>query len=89
MTKLPPRANKELRLALQLIGLGFFVLPPLVYTVGLLVVGEYSNDGGLWALTSSIWLGFIRLNPMALLLVLSPYLIIQSFRFYYYFRQKI
>ena len=88
MTKLSPRTNKELRLALQLIGFGFFVLPPAVYTVGLQVVGDYTDDGGLWALTSSIWLEFIRLNPMALLLVLSPYLIIQTFRFSYYFRHK-
>ena len=81
MTKLSPKAKKEIRLSLRLIGLGFFILPPAVYTVGIQVVGEYPNDGGLWALTSSIWLGVIRLNPMALLLVLSPYFIIQTFRF--------
>jgi len=85
---LSPKANKELRLALQLLVLGFLVLPPAVYIVGFQVVGEYANDGGLWALTSNIWLEFIRLNPMALLLVLSPYLIIQTFRFFSYFRHK-
>jgi hypothetical protein len=88
MPKLSPKLRKELRLASCLIGVGLFALPPAVYWVGRQVVGEYSNEGGLWALILNIWLGAITLNPMALLLVLSPYLIIQTLRVSRWARNK-
>jgi hypothetical protein len=88
MAKLSPNLRKEIRLTLCLIGVGLFALPPAVYWVGRQIVGEYSNEGGLWALILSIWLGAIMLNPMALLLILSPYLIIQTLRASRWFQHK-
>ena len=72
--------KKELLLALWLLGLGLFALPPAVYWVGQQVVGEYADGEGVWGLTRELWLGVISANPMALLLVLSPYFIIQTLR---------
>ncbi len=72
--------KKELRLALWLVGLGLFALPPAIYWVGRQVVGEYEGESGIWGLTLDLWSGVVNANPMALLLVLSPYLIIQTLR---------
>ncbi|MBH97348.1 MAG: hypothetical protein CMM56_02735 [Rhodospirillaceae bacterium] len=85
MRQLSPKAKQELKLAIVLIGIGFFTLPPAVYIVGQHVVGEYSAESGLWGLTSSIWFGVITANPMALLLVLSPYLITRILRWSLWF----
>ena len=72
--------KRELVLAGSLLGLGFFVLPGAVYVVGQTVVGEYPADGGVLALTVNIWADMVRGNPLALVLVLSPYGIIQLLR---------
>ena len=77
----PSTLKRELLLAMWLIGFGLFALPPAVYWVGQQVVGEYATDGGVWALTLDLWSGVIQANPLALLLVLSPYGIIQTLRF--------
>ena len=72
--------KKEILLALWLVGLGFFALPPAIYWVGQQVVGEYEGGNGVWGLTLDLWSGVVNANPMALLLVLSPYFIIQTLR---------
>jgi len=71
---------RELLLALCLLGLGLFALPPAVYWVGQEVVGEYAAEGGVWGLTLDLWSGVLAANPLALLLVLSPYGIVQTLR---------
>ena len=79
-----PRARstlkKEILLALWLVGFGFFALPPAIYWVGQQVVGEYEGEIGVWGLTLDLWSSVVNANPMALLLVLSPYFIIQTLR---------
>jgi len=72
--------KRELLLALWLVGFGLFALPPAVYWVGQQVVGEYTGENGVWGLTLDLWSGVVSANPAALLLVLSPYLIIQTLR---------
>lgn len=72
--------KRELVLAGSLLGLGFFVLPGAVYLVGQTVVGEYPADGGVLALAVNIWADMARGNPLALVLVLSPYGIVQLLR---------
>ena len=72
--------KRELVLAGSLFGFGFFVLPGAVYVVGQTVVGEYPADGGVLALTVNIWADMVRGNPLALVLVLSPYGIVQLLR---------
>lgn len=72
--------KRELVLAGSLLGLGFFVLPGAVYIVGQTVVGEYPADGGVLALTVNIWANMVRGDPLALVLVFSPYGIVQLLR---------
>ena len=72
--------KRELALAGALIGLGVLVLPGAVYLVGQTVVGDYPADGGVLALAVSIWVEMVRGNPLALVLVLSPYGIVQLLR---------
>ena len=72
--------KRELVLAGSLLGLGFFVLPGAVYMVGQTVVGEYPADGGVLALALDIWANMVRGNPLALVLVFSPYGIVQLLR---------
>ena len=72
--------KRELVLAGSLLGFGLFVLPGAVYLVGQTVVGEYPAEGGVLALTVSIWAGMVRGNLLALVLVLSPYGVVQMLR---------
>ena len=72
--------KRELVLAGSLLGLGFFVLPGAVYIVGQTVVGEYPADGGVLALALDVWANMVRGNPLALVLVFSPYGIVQLLR---------
>ena len=81
MPQTPSTRKKELLLAMWLIGFGLFALPPIVYWVGQQVVGEYADEGGVWELTLNFWSGIIRANPLALILVLSPYCLVQTLRF--------
>jgi hypothetical protein len=74
------RPGKELLIAVALLGFGLFPLPALVYWVGARVVGEYPEEGGLWALIGHIWSDLASGNPLAWILVVSPYLIIQLLR---------
>lgn len=72
--------KRELVLAGSLLGFGFFVLPGAVYLVGQTVVGDYSAEGGVLALALNIWADMVRGNPLALVLVLSPYAVVQLLR---------
>ena len=72
--------KRELVLAGSLLGFGLFVLPGAVYLVGQTVVGEYPADGGVLALAVNIWADMLRGNPLALVLVISPYGIVQLLR---------
>jgi len=72
--------RKELILAGTLVGVGLLVLPPAVYWVGQQVVGEYESDAGLLGLMDQIWSEFFTGRPAAWLLVMSPYLLVQSLR---------
>ena len=72
--------KRELTLAGALLGVGFFVLPGTVYLVGQAVVGEYPADGGILALTFNIWADMVRGSPLALVLIFSPYGVVQLLR---------
>ena len=72
--------KRELVLAGSLLGLGFFVLPGAVYIVGQTIVGEYPADGGFLALAVNVWANMVRGNLLALVLVFSPYGIVQLLR---------
>ena len=72
--------KREMVLAGSLLGFGLFVLPGAVYLVGQTVVGEYPAEGGVLALTINIWADMVRGNPLALVLVFSPYGVVQLLR---------
>ena len=72
--------RRELVLAAALLGLGVLLLPVAVYVVGQTVVGEYPGEGGVVDLAVNVWLETIRGNLLALVLVLSPYGIVQLLR---------
>ena len=72
--------KRELVLAGALLGLGAFLLPAGVYLVGQRVVGEYPADGGVPALALHLWTDAVRGHPLALVLVFSPYGIVQLLR---------
>ena len=70
--------KREIAIAAALFAVGLLVLPPAIYWVGRQVAGEYG--GGPLALADQIWADFVRLEPAAWLLVLSPYLLLQLVR---------
>ena len=72
--------KRELVIAAALFACGFLLLPLAIYWVGKQVVGNYTGDGGLVALTDRIWADFFSLDPAAWTLVLSPYLLVQLVR---------
>lgn len=74
------RFAKEVLIAIVLLGFGLLPLPVLVYWVGTQVVGAYEAEGGLWDLVTDVWLGLLDGSPLAWILVVSPYLIIQLLR---------
>ncbi len=77
----PATAKRELVLAAALLAFGLFILPVGVYLVGQQVVGEYLAEGGIWTLALDMWGDAIRGQPLALLLVLAPYGMVQLLRF--------
>ena len=74
------RLRKQTLIAMMLLGFGLLPLPVMVYWVGTQVVGPYEAEGGLWALVGNVWGDLTSGNPLAWILVLSPYLIIQLLR---------
>jgi hypothetical protein len=65
--------KRELIIAALLFGFGFLVLPFAIYWVGSELIGEYAPGGNALTLAERIWTDFIRLEPVAWILVLSPY----------------
>jgi len=82
----PPRTLREALLALGLFAFGVIGLPALVYLVGLELVGEY--EGGMLGLYEAIAAALVSGNAFAWILVLSPYLSIQLFRFWLWLRRQ-
>lgn len=74
------KVKRELTLAGSLVGFGVFILPGTVYLVGQTVVGEYPAEGGVLALAVYIWADAARGGLTALVLILSPYGIVQLLR---------
>ena len=67
-------------LAAALLATGALLLPFAVYAVGQQVFGEYGADGSVGSLLLAVWSGLVQGNPLAWILVLSPYAVIQLFR---------
>jgi hypothetical protein len=72
--------KRELIIAAVLFGFGFLILPFAIYWVGSALIGEYAPDANALTLAERIWTDFIRLEPFAWLLVLSPYAILMLAR---------
>jgi len=72
--------KRELVIAAVLFGVGFFALPWAIYWVGQRLIGDYAPDAGMLTLTEQIWSDLLRLEPMAWILVLSPYAVLQLAR---------
>jgi hypothetical protein len=69
------RFKNELLLLGILLGFGLFLLPFVVYLVGVEIVGPYEGEGGAFGLLASILTALVRGNWAAWILTLSPYLI--------------
>ena len=69
--------KREVLIAVLLFGVGFFVLPLAIYWVGQTLVGEYAPDTGPLSLAEQIWSDVLGLKPGALILVFSPYIVLQ------------
>jgi hypothetical protein len=74
------RFKYELLLLGSLLGVGLFLLPFVVYLVGVEIVGPYEGDGGAFDFFASILIAVARGDWAAWMLTLSPYLIFQLSR---------
>ena len=72
--------KREVAIGSGFLALGLFVLPLAIYFVGQRLIGDYGDDLGLVALVETIWKDFLALRPIAWLLVLSPYAVVQLLR---------
>lgn len=72
--------RRELALGATLVAIGAFLIPPAVYLVGQQVFGEYAPDSNAADLMRAIWSGLAHGSPLAWILVLSPYAVIQLLR---------
>jgi hypothetical protein len=72
--------KREIAIAAALFAAGLLLLPLSIYWVGRQVAGEYAGGGGALALADQVWSDFLRLEPAAWLLVLSPYVFVQLAR---------
>lgn len=79
-TDLVARFKHELLLLGGLLGFGLFLLPIVVYLVGIEIVGPYEGEDGAFGLLASILTAVARGNWAAWMLTLSPYLIFQLTR---------
>jgi len=82
----PPRILKEALLAVALLAFGLICLPALIYLVGQQLVGAY--DDGILGLYEAIGDSLIAGNSFAWILIFSPYLSIQLFRFGLWVRRQ-
>lgn len=72
--------RREVAIGAGLLAFGLFVLPAAIYIVGQQIFGEYSPDGSVFALAEQLWIDLMNLRPLAWLLVLSPYILVQLIR---------
>jgi hypothetical protein len=72
--------KRELVIAAVLFGFGFLALPFAIYWVGTELIGEYAPEANVLTLAERIWTDLLRLEPVAWLLVLSPYAVLQLMR---------
>lgn len=70
----------ELVLAALLFCFGLTLLPLSIYWVGTFVVGPYADEAGVLGLLDDIWTGLGQGQPVAWLLVVSPYVVVQLAR---------
>lgn len=82
-----PAWKRELALATGLIATGLILLPPCVYWVGRVIVGDYAPDRGLWDMVLHIWSDSAQGGAMAWMLVLSPYALAQLLRAFRHVRR--
>jgi hypothetical protein len=75
----PSTWRREAAIAAGSATFGLIALPFAVYLVGQRLLGDY--DSGALGLAENIWRDFLSLQLPAWLLVLSPYVMIQLFRF--------
>jgi len=74
------RWRRELTIGAVAFAIGFFLLPLAIYWLGERVLGAYAPEAGVLDLAEQIWGDFLRLQPAAWLLVLSPYVLLQLSR---------
>jgi len=72
--------KRELAIASGMLAFGLFLLPAAIYVVGQQLIGDYAPGLGLLALAESIWIDLLALRLPAWILVLSPYVAVQSVR---------
>ena len=71
--------QREVGIAAGLLAFGLLGLPFAIYLVGNRVLGNYAGSGAL-GLAESLWLDLAAFYPLAWLLVLSPYIVVQLAR---------
>jgi hypothetical protein len=72
--------KRELLIAVVLLAIGLAALPAAIYFVGQQIMGPYESEAGLTGLMDQIWADLMTGAPHAWLLVLSPWLVIQTAR---------
>jgi hypothetical protein len=77
------RARRELILFLVLLAAGLFVLPFIIWTGGLLVLGPYAS-GGPFALLANFFTGLANGSLVYWTVALGPYLLTQLLRLFWY-----
>jgi|GEM_PF-1278629 hypothetical protein len=75
-----PLWKNRLRQIAVLLLTGAFFVPVSAYLVGSYVVGPYEGDGGLMGYLSTIYLSAWHAEQAALMLILSPLLIVMSWK---------
>jgi len=77
------RARRELILFLVLLAAGLFVLPFLIWTGGLLVLGPYAS-GGPFALLANFFVGLAHGSAVFWTVALGPWLLTLLLRLFWY-----
>ncbi len=72
--------KREILIAIVLLAIGLAALPAAIYLVGQQIMGPYESEAGLTGLMDHIWADLTAGAPQAWLLVLSPWLVIQTAR---------
>jgi hypothetical protein len=62
---------------------GLIVLPIAIGSIGQALIGPYEGGDGAFALAEKLWLDALALEPVAWLLLLSPYALVQLGRLFW------